>query len=294
MALIRDKKIEMYWFILLNSSTLLRYLLPNRKTLLSMQDGRTVSEHFKSLFSKLFKPFFLNLIKKVSMISTISAYIANDLKKYVESKKVFIIPNGVDIKSFSIDISLDEKLNIRSRYGLQDNDIVIITVSRLVPSRGIEDAIASLAYLPDEYKLLVLGKGESKNNLITFAIEKKVSNRVVFGNFVSHDKLPNILKTCDVFVRVSRIEGMGNSFVEALATGLPIVGTRIGGIPDFLIDGETGFFCEIGDPQSVASSIILAVEKSDYLAVNGMKLVREGYDWDNIAKSIQNLYFLLG
>jgi glycosyltransferase involved in cell wall biosynthesis len=86
---------------------------------------------------------------------------------------------------------------------------------------------------------------------------------------------------------------LGNVFLEAMATGLPIIGTPVGGIPDFLIDRKTGLFCQVKNPQSIAQKIKEILEDDNlrkYLASNGLKLVREKYDWDKIALKMKKIF----
>jgi glycosyltransferase involved in cell wall biosynthesis len=89
---------------------------------------------------------------------------------------------------------------------------------------------------------------------------------------------------------------LGNVFLEAMATGLPIIGTPVGGIPDFLIDRKTGLFCQIKNPQSIAQKIKEILEDDNlrkHLAKNGLRLVREKYDWDKISQKMNKIYHQL-
>ena len=97
----------------------------------------------------------------------------------------------------------------------------------------------------------------------------------------------------DLFVRASRSEGLGSAFIEAMAAGLPIIGTPVGGIPDFLKNEETGLFCEVGDPKDLAEKIILLFNNRqlrEKLIKNGLELVRAKYDWDKIAEKFREIY----
>ncbi|MBU1102183.1 glycosyltransferase family 4 protein, partial [Patescibacteria group bacterium] len=107
------------------------------------------------------------------------------------------------------------------------------------------------------------------------------------------EDVPKYLAISDVFVRPSLSEGLGNSFLEAMAAGVPIIGTKVGGIPDFLRDGETGLFCEARNPQSIAEKITLLLSDEilrQRLIANARKLVEEKYNWDNIAQKMGNIF----
>ena len=93
-------------------------------------------------------------------------------------------------------------------------------------------------------------------------------------------------------MRASRSEGLGNSFLEAMACGIPVVGTPVGGIPDFLTDNETGFLVQVGDSQSIAAGINRALEADASLRVRAVTLIRSRFDWEQIALQMRDI--LLG
>ena len=290
LSLIFTKKIDSYWFMLLNTSTPIWYLLPRRKTVLSLQDGRTIAEHFSGVRSILYS-IFMRIIRSVYIVQGISNFIVNDVKKY-RSIKTIMIPNGVDMHAFSATTTSEDRNRIRVTFGFSENDKVICTVSRLVPSRGVEDAIKGLLHLPEEYKLLIIGEGHERELLEILVRDNDLARRVVFAGQLSHKELPGVLRSCDVFIRVSRHEGMGNAFVEAMASGLPVVGTAVGGIPDFLIEGETGYFCESDNPKSVARAIINAISNKEVLIAKGKIVVSDRYNWESITRSMKDLFLL--
>jgi glycosyltransferase involved in cell wall biosynthesis len=141
------------------------------------------------------------------------------------------------------------------------------------------------------YKLIIVGDGHLKENLEQLVQQNNLSGRVVFVGMKSHDELIPIMKSCDVFVRVAQYEGMGNAFIEAMAAGLPIVGTAVGGIVDFLKPGETGFFCESGKPETVAQAIIKYEDDiiKNQIIDSAKKYIQEKYSWDTIARDMNTL-----
>jgi len=107
------------------------------------------------------------------------------------------------------------------------------------------------------------------------------------------DDAPKYLAASDIFIRPSLSEGLGSAFLEAMAAGVPIIGTRVGGIPDFLVDGETGLFCEAQNPQSIAEKIKLLLADETLrqkLITNGKKLVAEKYNWNIIVKQMEEIF----
>ncbi len=288
--LIAKKNIQTYWLMLMNTTTLIWYFLPKKKTILSLQDGRTIAEHFSSKLLKILKPLFIYILKHIDHIQGISQFIVRDVAIYRHQNTV-MIPNGVDIEKFTQSVSIETISRIRSEYGFLPSDKVAITISRLVPSRGVEDSILSLTYLPAHYKLLIVGDGHLKKNLEQLVEQNNLFDRVVFAGMKSHNELIPVMKSCDVFVRVSQYEGMGNAFIEAMAAELPVVGTAVGGIVDFLKPGETGFFCESGKPETVAQAIMRYEDDTikNQIIDNAKKYIQEKYSWDTIARDMKQL-----
>lgn len=110
---------------------------------------------------------------------------------------------------------------------------------------------------------------------------------------IEPQEVPKYLAVSDIFVRPSLSEGLGNSFLEAMAAGLPVVATPVGGIPDFLRDGETGLFCEVKNPKSIAEKVkILLVNKvlREKIIKNAQEMVLRDYDWDLIAGKMRNIF----
>jgi glycosyltransferase involved in cell wall biosynthesis len=184
----------------------------------------------------------------------------------------------------------------------KDGDIFLVTMSRLVLKNGIADLISSLQHLPKNVKLIILGAGPLETELkclclklgLNYTDEPPVNpgNRVHFLGYIPHASMLPYLAISDVFVRPSLTEGLGNSFLEAMAAGIPVVGTAVGGIPDFLADGETGLVCEVANPHSIAQKVekyLKDKESRDYVVKNARKLVTERYEWGKVAAEMQAL-----
>jgi glycosyltransferase involved in cell wall biosynthesis len=205
---------------------------------------------------------------------------------------VTVIPNGVDFDHFSAPLYADQRKSFRNELGFADGDIVMVTSSRLVYKNALDDVIMALESLPANYRFLILGSGPDEHALKEQVRDLALEKRVTFMGFIPHDKLPQYLHASDIFVRPSRSEGLGNSFLEAMAAGLPVIATPVGGIPDFLVNGETGFFCEVGNPKSIAQKaekLAKDRESRDYVVERAREMVRQRYGWDNIAAGMQRI-----
>ncbi|MCG2697941.1 glycosyltransferase, partial [Candidatus Parcubacteria bacterium] len=182
----------------------------------------------------------------------------------------------------------------------KDNEKVIITTSRLVKKNGINDLIKAIKQTTDDrrhttVKLLICGIGEDEKKLKDLAKDLKIENKVMFLGQVDHKDLPKYLWMSDIFCRPSLSEGLGNSFLEAMAAGLPVVATPVGGIPDFLEDGKTGWFCKVRDPDSIAEKIKYILdeknkEEVERVVKNAKKMVEEKYNWDSISVKYKEIF----
>ena len=233
------------------------------------------------------------IIKRADAITAISAYLAEFAIRFNKKAPIDLIPNGAVMKVIG---SMYEDVYTKRDKVKSNNQKIIITVSRLVSKNGIDTLIKSVRELKtDNWRLRIIGDGSERSKLEKLTEKLGITDKVEFlGSLPNEQIIPGYLMAkADVFVRPSRSEGLGISFLEALAAGVPIVGTSVGGIPDFLKDGETGLFCKMDDPKDLAEKIdrLLGDENlSRKLAENGRKLVEEKYNWNNIAKQVRAVY----
>ncbi|MCR4256711.1 MAG: glycosyltransferase family 4 protein, partial [Candidatus Uhrbacteria bacterium] len=164
---------------------------------------------------------------------------------------------------------------------------------RLSHKNGIDLLIRAMAALPERVTLQLAGDGEDRAMLEALAQELGVASRVQFFGNKTHDEIANLYQDADLFCRPSRTEGLGNAFLEAMAAGLPTIGTPVGGIPDFLNE-DTGWLCEPENPELIAETIqrvlVTPREEIDRVTKNAARLVREKYDWESVASEMRALF----
>jgi len=267
------------------------WLRPKTKFLLTLQEGDPLEHYAKRAGALNF--LHRKIFERADAVQAISRFLASWATKMGFKGTPEVVPNGVDIEKFGCEAQgAGRRGELRASYGFSDDDVVIVTASRLSLKNGIDDLIRSLTHLPANYKCLIAGEGEDAQKLRVFTEKKELSDRVVFLGNRSHDELPEILQSADIFVRASLSEGLGNSFLEAMMAGLPVVGTPVGGIPDFLLDGQTGVFCEPRNPESIAKAVTrIQTEEGlrEKLVTQGMELVRVKYNWTKIADRIREM-----
>jgi len=252
---------------------------PNKKWLLTLQEGDEPEYILKRV--GIFKKWFYQIFQKADYFQAISSFLSNwAIGNGIKTGE--IIPNGVDLEIFK---SKEDRKN--------KNEKIVLTVSRLVKKNGVDDLIKAGEYLNFPFKILIIGVGPDEEKLKELVRSKGLEDKVIFKGQVDYDQLPEHYVSADVFVRPSLSEGLGNVFLEAMACGLPVIGTEVGGIPDFLKDKETGLFCEVSNPQDIAEKIKEILKDDNlrnYLIKNGLELVREKYSWDKISSQMKEVF----
>ncbi|OGF51401.1 hypothetical protein A3I27_00210 [Candidatus Giovannonibacteria bacterium RIFCSPLOWO2_02_FULL_43_11b] len=240
---------------------LLKFFYNKIPFLLTIQEGDSESHIKRSRFG-LVNLFFRLLVKKADRIQAISNYLKDFCIKMGAKVPIDVVPNGVDLKKF-IPPSRMETRRPESK--------VIISVSRKAYKNALDT-------LEKAFLIVKIKHPEAELRMISDAL---------------HQSVPILLWEADVFVRPSRSEGLGTAFLEAMAAGLPIIGTPVGGIPDFLIDGETGLFAKVDDPSDLAQKIeLLFTDRAlrEKLIKNGLKLVEEKYQWSKLARDMEKIF----
>ncbi len=261
---------------------------PKVPYLLTLQEGDPI-EYIKKRTGILY-PLFKKIFTKPDFVQTISNYLADYARNMGYKGEIEVVPNGVNVKHFAQHYSEMEISDIKNKLGKKENTKYIITTSRLVIKNAVGDIIKALIYLPENIELLVIGKGYQLEDLRSLADSKKLSSRVHFLGFIPHDKMPKYVQISDVFVRPSLSEGFGNSFIEAMAANIPVVATSVGGIPDFLKDGETGLFCKPQNPESIATRVVALMEDDklrNKIILQSRQMVERDYDWNKIAQDME-------
>jgi glycosyltransferase involved in cell wall biosynthesis len=168
--------------------------------------------------------------------------------------KMRVVPNGVDLEHFA------------PRDDAKADAFTFVIVGRLEPRKGVDRAIEALAAVPGA-RLDILGIGEERASLESKARALGVADRVSFLGYVK-DARP-ILARAHAALCSSRSEGLGIALLEAMATGLPVVGFAVGGVPEIVVDGTTGMLCPPDDVAALGATMREAVASPAKLAEMG-------------------------
>lgn len=174
----------------------------------------------------------------------------------VPDGKIAVIPGGVDAQDFFP--SPDARSLARRRFGIPEHTFVIAAGGRFVPGKGFDVLIKAVAMLPPSERPIVLlaGDGKERTFLEQLAERKGLKDIVYFLGF--QGEIRPLLWAADVFVHCPTHfpEGLPNVLLEAMAAGLPVIGSCVGGIPEIIRDGETGLLVSPGDPEGLAEALL--------------------------------------
>jgi len=223
--------------------------------------------------------------KQAKVITATTNFLAKATSKYTE-KEIHIIPFGVNCEDFS-----PEKKTVRN-----DGLINIGFVKHLLPTYGPEYLILAMNLVVKKrpnVRLLMAGKGDMLEELNNLVKSLELDNNVKFVGKIPHNEVPVFLANIDIFVMPSNYDSFGVAAIEAQAMEIPVVATNVGGIPEAIVDGETGILVEPRSPRKLADAIISLIDNPELRAEmgkNGRKYVMKYFLWKKNAKEMEAIY----
>ena len=206
----------------------------------------------------------------------------------IAAKRVVTIHNGIDPDDFRRRQPIE---SARGQLGLPRDAVVLGGLGRLDPAKGFGDLVEALALLHTEFPQLyvaIAGAGPLRESLAALAAARSVASRFILLGFQPDVNL--VLDACDVFVLPSLCEALPFALLEAMAHELPAVGTGVGGVPEVIVPGETGFVTPPRDPQALAAALrplVASAQLRERLGRAGRERVqRHFHERDMIRKTV--------
>jgi sugar transferase (PEP-CTERM/EpsH1 system associated) len=213
------------------------------------------------------------------------------------ARKIEVIHNGVDSRRFSPDPAVRHR--VRRELGISDGEFSIGCVGNLIPVKDhltLLRAIGAFAQSGRPWRLLVAGAGPELSKLTAFAgAHPGWKDRVVFLG--RSNSVPELLNAMDVYVLPSLTEGISNSLLEAMATGLPVVVSDTGGNPEVVVDGDSGLLFPVGDDARLTEHLLALEARSDWrfgLGQRALRRVRDEFSIVSMVRKYEELYESLG
>jgi glycosyltransferase involved in cell wall biosynthesis len=177
--------------------------------------------------------------KAVDLVVSPSPGMEKILRELEVESPIEVVPNGVELKRF-----LRAEPLSRADYGFGEDDILLIYTGRLAPEKNLDFllmAFAGVAQAVENTRLLLVGDGPLRIELQGLARDLQITDSVKFIGLIPYQNMPGYLAMCDIFVTASVTEVHPLSVIEAMGTGLPVMGIQSPGVGDTVEDGLTGF-----------------------------------------------------
>ena len=212
----------------------------------------------------------------------------------VPPTNIEVIPLGVDPERFHP----GSRIEAREALGIEVTDDVVLAVGRIEPLKGLDILIRAAAQVTEHsrLRLIVAGGDEAAHaefeRLIAIAEEVGIRDQLSFIGAIDHDELPTYYRAADVVVMPSFSESFGLVAVEAMASGIPVVVSRVGGLASTVADGRTGYLIPWRCPEPFAEKIELLLRNDplrDALGAAGVERMRD-YSWESVADRLVWLY----
>lgn len=245
-----------------------------------------------SLYNKLFIHKVLDYADVIIATTKSYAHESPFLKGYLD--KIVVIPNGIDIEEVTTPLNRHKSREI---LNLPEDQKIILFFGSLVEYKGPDVLIKAFKQVKMEYsdvKLIFAGRGPMMDGLKIMAKQMGLLEEVIFTGFVEDDIKALYYKAADIFCLPSTTmaESFGIVNLEAMAAGIPIVSSDLGGIPDIVKHGENGLLAKPNNVNMVAENLLKLLEDDDLskkMGETGLKMVKN-YSWDKITLETENLY----
>lgn len=229
-------------------------------------------------------------IENSDAVTAVSNKLVEQTQELIEPKQeIQTVYNFVDERIYrKTDMHI-----LKEEYGIKEDEKVVIHISNFRKVKRVEDVVKAFALIHKEVpsKLLLVGDGPEITKVCRLIDELGLRDQVL--TLGKQDNVAELLSISDVKLLLSEMESFGLVLLEAMACGVPCVGTRIGGIPEVIDDGETGYLCDLGDVEDIAAKS-LSILKDELLhqkmADASIKKVREAFHSDVIVEQYEQIY----
>jgi rhamnosyl/mannosyltransferase len=243
---------------------------------------------------KIYQPFLIRFLKRADVIiATSPRYIETSPYLSAFKEKCRVIPLGIDTAEFELDTELKELISqVKSEVGAP----FVLFVGRLIYYKGVEYLIRAFKKVPEPYKLVIIGSGPLKDELLELSRKAELQNRVIFYESQPRRRLIAFYYACEFFVlpSVERSEAFGIVQLEAQACGKPVISTELGTGTSFAnLDGVTGIVVPPRDVEALESAMITLATNERLraeLGKNAFTRVRQEFDVKVMAAHVAELY----
>jgi len=240
---------------------------------------------------KSFQPVIEFTINQSDAVTAVSESLKEDTYQFFDIKKdIKVIPNFIDPSFYRF----AEDIELRAQFAEKD-EVIITHISNFRKVKRVDDVIRIFEGVQQQLsaKLLMVGDGPELHQVKNLARELGVSEKILFLG--KSKRIEQITSISDVFLLPSETESFGLVALEAMASGVAVVSSNVGGLPEVNIDGITGFLNEVGDIEGMIASVLTILKDKDALArfkTNALKHSQK-FELNKIVPVYENLYLSL-
>ena len=184
--------------------------------------------------------FSRRILTKTQLVIAPTDKVKAMLMRYGVAPPIVTIPSGLLLHQFT-NVRSDTRSKIRNQLKIKENEIILLFVGRLAEEKNIEELFGHLSELPSEARLLLVGDGPRKEALRTLAEQENLGSRVIFAGMISPQEIADYYAAGDVFVSASQSETQGLTYIEAMASGLPLLCKKDDCLDSVIQNGQNGF-----------------------------------------------------
>lgn len=237
---------------------------------------------------KWVRPFLRQSLRAADIRIANSSDTARNVREYTDGMPCLVLPYGTTVRS----VPCTNHLNAKPR---------VLFTGRLIERKGVEYLLRAIPQILQQHdaEFVITGNGDQRPKLEAIADELNIRDAVTFLGFVSNEQLSQEYARCDMWVNPGIIdswgdaEGLGVGSIEAYCYGKPVIASAVGGIPDTVVDGETGFLVEQKNPEQLANAIntLLAdPQRCREMGRAGFEFAQRTFEWNAITNKLVSLY----
>jgi len=257
-----------------------------RKAVVHTKHGRAITS---ISWAPFIRRWLYNLSDRIVVVSNETGITFRE-KTGVHEKKITVVYNGVDTSAFE----RYRKDEARKRLGIPESTVVFGTLSRLDRVKDhttVVNAFADVLSKRKDCLLMIVGDGPERENIERRVQELGISKYVRMVGFT--DEVHLYLSAMDLFLQPSREEGLSMTILEAMASGVPVIATPVGGTPEMIEDGVTGRLVGVADPRALSSAMVESIEEPErflQMAKRALEKVKESFTLTAMADGYERVY----
>jgi phosphatidylinositol alpha-1,6-mannosyltransferase len=235
------------------------------------------------------KKLFNLVMKHADLVIANSNYIKSLAISLGVKREIKVVNLGANTNLF---YPIPKNIDILHKHNVPTDAKILLTVSSLIPNKGNESVIQIMPNVLTKYNntyYLIVGEGKYKKHLRQLAIKLGVIDNVRFCGEVPHNLVNEYINTCDIFIMPNRYEGFGIVFLEANACKKPVIGGNSGGVPEAIVNGETGYLVDPDNMKDIEEKTLLLLDNPNMcktMGEAGFKRVIERYNWEAVCARI--------